>query len=139
MKQRFWIIMGLVVLFFIGLIIMGASSGNQRSSSAQQQGRTRATHKFTIYSAPQVTSIMIDYILYVNENYANETAKIFYNDLPASFFFGENEVLSFTVVTQSGYTLNYWLPDDGRPYHDNPLHYQTSGDFTLTVWIMREK
>lgn len=130
----FWLGIIATVLIAIGA---AAGAGGGKTGGASQQGRTKATCKFTIYSAPQVTAIMIDYVIYVNENYPNETACIYYNELPKSFNFGKDEVLSFEVVTKSGYTLNYWLPDEGRPYHDNPLQYQASDDFTLTIWVMR--
>jgi len=136
MKTSNIILLGIA---FIVIIAIGAIAGSGGSSggSAGQQGRAKAKYKFTLYAAPQITSIMIDYIIYTNENYLNETAQIYFSDLPKSFNFGEDETLSFEIITKSGYTLNYWLPDNGRPDHNNPVHYPVSEDFTLTIYLKR--
>jgi len=128
MKQRFWIIVSLIV-FVLFIAIIAASSTPRSSSSVQQRGDP--IYKITITS----DTVGLEYITLTNEN-TGASIRIPPTELPFTRNFAKNDILTIAVLPKTNYIFNAWLIDDGTWENDNPLAIKPNGSLEITARLM---
>ena len=129
MKQRFWVILGLV--FFLIIIIVAAAASNSSKPSSTQQRRGDPKYSVKIMSE----SVGLEYIVVTNEN-TGATAHILPQYLPMTINFAENDILTFTVYAKQNYRFNFWGMSDGTIESDNPLAIKPARSFEMNALFM---
>lgn len=115
------IIIGLVVL----ITVAGAPSNNP---SSQGSGKT--------YTCTITADVGTQHIRIVNQNIpAGITVQV--TELPFSFNFTGNDVLSFNATSKEGFKFNvWWHIGDGRFYSNNPFTFKATKSFHLECWTL---
>jgi len=128
MKQRFWVILGL--MFFLIIIIAAAASNSSKPGSTQQR---RGDPKYSVKIMSE--SVGLEYIVVTNEN-TGATAHILPQYLPMTINFAENDILTFTVYAKQNYRFNFWGMSDGTIESDNPLAIKPARSFEMNALFM---
>jgi len=129
MKQRFWVILGL--MFFLIIIIAAAAASNSSKPGSTQQRRGDPKYSVKIMSE----SVGLEYIVVTNEN-TGATAHILPQYLPMTINFAENDILTFTVYAKQNYRFNFWGMSDGTIESDNPLAIKPARSFEMNALFM---
>lgn len=129
MKPRFYFIVGcLILIVFIGLAWAGANSTPSKSST---QYRPDPKNKVTLTA----TTVGLDFIVISNENIPAQKI-ILPQNLPYTMNFANDDILTFTVYTKSGYVFNSWDLGDGTFRSDNPLAVMPNKTFDIHASVI---
>lgn len=129
MKQRFWVIVGIIIFLFI--IILAAASANRGTSGSTQQQRGDPKYSVEI----QAESVGLEYIIVTNEN-TGSTVYVLPQYLPMTINFAPNDILTFTVFAKQNYRFNAWSLSDGTFESDNPLAIKPRKSFKMNALFM---
>ena len=126
MKQRFWLFIGGIAL--LAIIIVAASA-----ASSGSRGKPQGTSTCTISSAIGITQIKI-----TNFNTGTSITKTA-ADLPYTFYYSNQDTLSFNATVAEGYVWNAWEINQS-PWFDNhnPLSMKASGNLALIPTTLME-
>ena len=120
MKNRFFLIIGGIVLLLI--IGIGISASSPRNTDTYGK----------IYTVTVNSDIGLSYVVVQNLN-TGSTWTILQTELPYRFNCTSGDTLSFTANAIPGYVFNTWLPNSGIPYSLNPYTVKANAAFSLVA------
>jgi hypothetical protein len=133
LKNRFYLIVGAIILFSIIGIVALVSSGNKSASKPSATSvPTAAPLSFTVSA-----DIGIDTIEVTNLN-TGATIILTTTDLPATYTFTRSDTLTFNVTAKSGYVFNAWVFGDMTFQSDNPYTIKATSTFTMEAKFLTE-
>lgn len=119
----------IIIGVIVGFVVLVAVAGSP-SSRLPPQG-SGLTYTCTI-----TADVGVQHIRIINQNIpAAITVQV--TELPFSFNFTDNDVLSFNATAKEGFKFNvWWHIDDGRFYSNNPFTFKATKNFHLEAWSL---
>jgi len=123
LKQRFFIIIGVIILLVI--IAIAASASGPKPAT----GVFGKVYTITVNADVGVASIQI-----TNQNSpSTKPWTILPSQLPYNFNCTSGDTISFNASAKEGFVFNYWYPNSGMPYSSNPYMVKVQQPLTVTA------
>ena len=115
-------LIGIAIIVLIIIIALAASSSSPKPAQSGLLGK--------VYTATINADIGVQNVIVTNLN-TNSHTLVMRTEFPFSFNATTNEVYTFNVTAQTGFTFDSWLANDGTFHSQNPYTIKISGPLMM--------